>query len=152
MSLPYKLVQAACVHCHATKSPLLMALFSLSFFFRPVTFLPEGFIIGFRNFAWGSKLIKKSAFVGPLWPPVCRFLVFFLKKNKQKKLRIAWNGGNLTSQTLAQKNLLVSIGGWEEGLACADPGARTPTGASGNTRLLLYFIFKCNILMKIDLD
>ena len=27
---------------------------------------------------------------------------------------------------------LVSMGAWAEGLACADPGARTPIGASGN--------------------
>jgi hypothetical protein len=32
----------------------------------------------------------------------------------------------------AKKFLLVSIGGREEGLACADPGTRTPNGASVN--------------------
>ena len=32
----------------------------------------------------------------------------------------------------AGKFLLVSIGGRAEGLACADPGARTPIGASRN--------------------
>ena len=32
----------------------------------------------------------------------------------------------------AGKFPLVSMGGWAEGLACADPGARTPIGASGN--------------------
>ena len=32
----------------------------------------------------------------------------------------------------AEKFLLVSMGGRAEGLACADPGARTPIGASGN--------------------
>ena len=31
----------------------------------------------------------------------------------------------------AGKFLLVSMGDWAEGLACADPGARTPIGASG---------------------
>ena len=30
------------------------------------------------------------------------------------------------------KFTLVSMGGRVEGLACADPGARTPIGASGN--------------------
>jgi hypothetical protein len=35
----------------------------------------------------------------------------------------------------AGKFLLVSMGGRTEGLACADPGARTPIGASGNFRL-----------------
>ena len=32
----------------------------------------------------------------------------------------------------AGKFPLVSMGGRSEGLACADPGARTPIGASGN--------------------
>ena len=32
----------------------------------------------------------------------------------------------------AGKFLLVLIGGRAEGLACADPGARTPIGTSGN--------------------
>ena len=32
----------------------------------------------------------------------------------------------------AGKFPLVSKGGRAEGLACADPGARTPSGASGN--------------------
>ena len=32
----------------------------------------------------------------------------------------------------AGKFRLVSMGGRAEGLACADPGARTPIGASGN--------------------
>ena len=36
----------------------------------------------------------------------------------------------------AGKFPLVSMGGRAEGLACADPGARTPIGASGN---FLYF-------------
>ena len=34
---------------------------------------------------------------------------------------------------------LLSIGGRAEGLACADPGARTPIGASGNSFFLLLF-------------
>ena len=32
----------------------------------------------------------------------------------------------------AGKYSLISMGGRTEGLACADPGARTPIGASGN--------------------
>ena len=32
----------------------------------------------------------------------------------------------------ARKFPLVSMGGRAEGLVCADPGARTPIGASGN--------------------
>ena len=43
----------------------------------------------------------------------------------------------------AGKFLPVSIGGRAEGLACADPGARTPIGTSGNLRfyhdLFLFF-------------
>ena len=37
-----------------------------------------------------------------------------------------------SADTGAGKFLLVSMGGRAEGLACADPGARTPIGASGN--------------------
>ena len=33
----------------------------------------------------------------------------------------------------AEKFPLTSMGGRAEGLACADPGARTPIGVSGNT-------------------
>ena len=36
----------------------------------------------------------------------------------------------------AGKFPLVSMGGQAEGLACADPGARTPIGASGNSSCL----------------
>ena len=37
-----------------------------------------------------------------------------------------------SADTCAGKFPLVSIGGRVESLACADPGARTPIGASGN--------------------
>ena len=37
-----------------------------------------------------------------------------------------------SADTCAGKFLLVSMGGRADGLACADPGARTPIGASGN--------------------
>ena len=37
-----------------------------------------------------------------------------------------------SADTFAGKFPLVSMGGRAEGLACADPGARTPYGASGN--------------------
>ena len=37
----------------------------------------------------------------------------------------------------ARKFPLVSMGGRAEGLACADPGARTPIGPSGNFHCLL---------------
>ena len=41
-----------------------------------------------------------------------------------------------SADTCAGKFPLVSMGGRAEGLACADPGARTPIGASGNSILL----------------
>ena len=37
-----------------------------------------------------------------------------------------------SADTCAVKFPLVSMGGRAEGRACADPGARTPIGASGN--------------------
>jgi hypothetical protein len=37
-----------------------------------------------------------------------------------------------SADTSAEKFPLVSMGDRAEGLACADPGARTPIGASGN--------------------
>ena len=40
----------------------------------------------------------------------------------------------------ARKFPLVSMGGRAEGLACADPGARTPIGANGNFSFLLFFL------------
>ena len=50
----------------------------------------------------------------------------------------------------AGKFPLVSMGGRTEGLACADPGARTPIGASGN-----YFnksIYRCKLTQMINND
>jgi hypothetical protein len=44
-----------------------------------------------------------------------------------------------SADTRAGQFPLVSMGGRAEGLACADPGARTPTGASGI--IYLYYIF-----------
>jgi hypothetical protein len=38
----------------------------------------------------------------------------------------------------AGKFPLVSMGGQAEGLACTDPGSRTPIGASGNFFLFVY--------------
>ena len=78
-------------------------------------------------------------------PPVPRgafFFVFVLEK--RKVLRIAWNGEKISQNFFSffclppltdmcdEKFLLVSIGGWAEGQACTDPGARTPIGACGN--------------------
>jgi hypothetical protein len=44
-----------------------------------------------------------------------------------------------SADTGAGKFPLVSMGGRAEGLACADPGARTPIGASGNYIYCYYF-------------
>ena len=49
-----------------------------------------------------------------------------------------------SADTSAGKFPLVSIGGQAEGLACADPEARTPIGDSGNfTVVLLIKLFVC---------
>ena len=47
------------------------------------------------------------------------------------------------ADTCAGKFPLVSMGGLAEGLACADPGARTPIGTSGN---LFYISFPHPVL------
>ena len=41
-----------------------------------------------------------------------------------------------SADTCAGKFPLVSMGGRAEGLACADPGARTPIGAGGNFQFI----------------
>ena len=46
-----------------------------------------------------------------------------------------------SADTCARKFLLVSMGGRAQGLACADPGARTPIGASGN----FHMYFHCQL-------
>ena len=47
-----------------------------------------------------------------------------------------------SANTRAGKFPLVSMGGRAEGLACADPGARTPIGASGNFSHFFIPLFK----------
>ena len=42
-----------------------------------------------------------------------------------------------SADTCTDKFLLMLMGGRTEGLVCADPGARTPIGMSGNFFLLL---------------
>ena len=44
-----------------------------------------------------------------------------------------------SADTGAEKFPLVPMGGRAEGLACADPGARTPIGASGNLKAVVGF-------------
>ena len=46
----------------------------------------------------------------------------------------------------ARKFPLVLMGGGAEGLACADPGARTPIGASGNCDFFTVLIISKVIL------
>ena len=58
----------------------------------------------------------------------------------------------------AAKFPLVSMGGRAEGLACADPGARTPIGASGIIyfpslkRCYYYIIFSVLVFLQSLLD
>jgi hypothetical protein len=47
-----------------------------------------------------------------------------------------------SADTRAGKFPLVSKGGRAEGLACADPGSRTPIGASGNFESKLKFFLE----------
>jgi hypothetical protein len=47
-----------------------------------------------------------------------------------------------SADTGAVKFPLVSMGGRAVGLACADPGARTPIGASGNFKILFPHILE----------
>ena len=51
-----------------------------------------------------------------------------------------------SADTFAGNFLLVSIGGRAEGLACADPGARTPIDASGN------FYYCCSARPELQLN
>jgi hypothetical protein len=44
-------------------------------------------------------------------------------------------------QICAQENFLSVDGGQAEGLMCADPGARTPIGASGNYYISLFLFY-----------
>jgi hypothetical protein len=46
-----------------------------------------------------------------------------------------------SAETCGGKFPLVSMGGQAEGFACADPGVRTPIGASRNFSLLLLLLF-----------
>ena len=49
-----------------------------------------------------------------------------------------------SADTCAGKFPLVSMGGRVEGLACTDPGARTPIGVNGNSTIFIEVVlFKC---------
>ena len=59
-------------------------------------------------------------------------------EERQQLLEVgAWDDEGDSADMCAGKFLLVSMGGPAEGLACADPGARTPIGASRNYCLKL---------------
>jgi hypothetical protein len=91
--------------------------------FFSLLFLPEGVIVGFPNFAWGFKSPKKMRFGGtPLAP-----WGFESAEMARKLVRKCLN-------CLCP---LMSMGALAEGLACADPGARIPIGASG------FFLLRC---------
>ena len=53
-----------------------------------------------------------------------------------------------SADTCAEKFPIVSMGGRAEGLACADPGARTPIGASGILGIFLFF-FSSSFLVLV---
>ena len=83
-------------------------------------------------------------------------IIFYFQKNEknEKCLEFSDLARKLIRKTVrqflpppdmcAEKFRLVSMGGRAEGIACADPGARTPIGASGNFYIsfntLFYFI------------
>ena len=46
-----------------------------------------------------------------------------------------------SADTCGGKFPLVSMGGRAEGLACADPGARTPISASGISKHFIFSLF-----------
>jgi hypothetical protein len=81
-------VRAACMCCHRTKCPLLTVFFLFLYFSiflssPTLTFLQEGVIVGFRDFAW----------------------IFKSQKNKVWLKKIGGrNFFTLPSQTLALKN------------------------------------------------
>jgi hypothetical protein len=87
-----------------------------------ITFLLEGVIVEFRNFAWGlcNKINKILGKNDPTPPPLrgANFQGFFREKRKVK-----WNE---MGRKLIGKFPLVSMGAWVEGLACAGLGARAP--------------------------
>ena len=74
--------------------------------------------------------------------------VFFLFVFKYKVLRIALNGAKIDQKKIP----LVSMGGWAEGQACADPGARTTIGAIINFSLLISFSISLAFTIPLYLE
>ena len=94
-------------HCRQNVKSTINGIFSSSLW--AVTFLPEVVIIGFWNFAWDPIIYKNNN----IW------------------------GIKQFSDMCNDKLLLMSMGGRVEGLACADPGAMTPIGMSGNFAIFI---------------
>ncbi len=87
--------------------------------------------------AWfGEKIDQKN--ILKILPPPPEFLGFFEKNEKCLEFSDLTSEGlgemfeGDSADTCARKFPLSSMGERAEGLACADPGARTPIGASGN--------------------
>ena len=87
---------SGCVRCRGSKvstinGVIFSSIFSLSSL-RQVTFLPEGVIVGFQNFAWGFNSQKKIRFGAKIYvgDPSCprggRFFRVFVGEKKENAL------------------------------------------------------------------
>jgi hypothetical protein len=110
----------------------------------------EGGQLEFRNFTRGLFSQKRrywppKKFGDPPLAPCGGIFIFFWTFQKLsfgsetlditcEGLREMFEGDS--ADTCVGKFPLVSMGGRAEGLACADPGGRTPIGASGNFVLI----------------
>ena len=76
---------------------------------------------------------KKNSDPHPLapWGAIFRFFLEIFERQKWITLEISKVVKKDSADMCAGKFPLVLMGGLAEGLACADPGARTPIGASG---------------------
>jgi hypothetical protein len=95
-----------------------------------------------------NKIRGKTKLGGPPCPRgVPSFRGFFPEKKCSKLPAMKRNliGPNLNPDTCTEKFQLVSMGASSEGLACADPGARAPIGASGNFH---YFFGRVWVLLR----
>ena len=108
-----------------TKCPLLMALFSLLSSLRPVTFLPEGVIVGLQKISWSFNSHKIRFGVREKnrgTPPALRFFSVSLEKTKSAYNCLKWreNWSDNFSIFLGvnnfggNKNFVVNIFGWSK--------------------------------------
>ena len=94
--------------------------------------IPEGVVVGFRNIAWALPIQTK---LGTPLPPH-----FWAEKGgifkscpSDMTSKGLWEMFECDSADMCAENFpLVSMGGRAEGIACAEPEARTPIDASGN--------------------